>query len=146
MLAADAAKTINALRYKTGWTFEALALDGFDHVDLEPTRRLLGRDNLHSVVLLHYTVETVDTNRENARIGYLLPKTLDNTVPLDASDFRDADELLFYLFQWVMELEEHESREFFRCADRDWHAPFHPHRAEGAELWATCVARAQMTN
>ena len=146
MRATTAARTIKAIQYKPGWFFDAIALGDLDEDAQFRSAFLLGIEDVSSVVLMWYTVDTVDTDRENAMIGYLNSKQLEGTVPLNASIFADTDDLLFHLFQWVMDLEEHEAREFFRCANRDWHAPFHPHRTEGAELWAKCAERAYKTN
>jgi hypothetical protein len=135
----EALDTLNNLAYRPGWTFEAeretnpyrIATLGFSG-RLKP-----GQD----VIDFRFRCETVNTDRENAMDGYTEPLVLDDSAPLVPGDYADADELLYYVFLKLMEMELHESREFFRCKNRDWNAPFHPHREQGEQLWRTCMDR-----
>jgi hypothetical protein len=76
------------------------------------------------------TVETVNSNHDNAVQGYADKITIEPTVMCTPSDYTTPEELYFALFGWLMELQLHEAREFFRVGN-ELVAPFHPHRAEG---------------
>lgn len=140
MLATDAAQTLRSLAYKPGWSFDAQSFE-----ELSPRSQFAaemtfgGVADMDNLIMFRWQCDTVDTDRENAINDYAQPRTLDDVVPLDASTFENSDQLLFAVFQMIMRLELHESREFFRCKDRDWNAPFHPHRAEGEALWERCM-------
>jgi len=140
----EAAKVLGNVAYRPGWSFDAMSYADMSQDYRAMTRLVLGDDIPESLVLFHWTNDTVDTDREYAREGYQQEKFLQDTLPLDAADFDDADELLFVIFNMLMRLELHESREFFRCKDRAWNAPFHPHKDEGNDLWAKCSERAAL--
>lgn len=141
MHANEAVSVLKNLAYKPGWRFDAMAYEGMAQYEQMLVERSLGMEVPHGTVLFHYVIETVDTDREYAMGGYSHPKRLTDTVPFNAADFEDPDDLLFEIFNLIMQLEEHEAKEFFRCKDRDWHAPFHPHRPEGEQLWEFCAQR-----
>lgn len=119
----DVVTTLNALVYRPGWTFGAYTLNGWE-------ADLMGGD-----VVMAVSCSTVDTDREHARNGYDKSKTLGFHEVLRASDYPDREALLSAIFGWLMAVELHESREFFRVKSDDYAAPFHPHREDGNAAW-----------
>jgi hypothetical protein len=71
-----------------------------------------------------------------ARQGYPDKRDLDWEVPVTSAMYADDGQLLRAVFDLIMQIELHESREFFRVKSEDYAAPFHPHRADGEALWA----------
>lgn len=119
----DVAELLNSLSYRPGWTFGAVPMAeweaGYYRADL----------------WLKMSCRTVNTDQNCAREGYPEEKTLDWEIPVEVSKFSDTDELLRAIFDMLMDVELHESREFFRVKSQDYAAPFHPHRPEGEALW-----------
>lgn len=137
MNATEAAQVLRSIAYRPGWQFDAIAFEEMEPGQKAIFRRVLG-DDVSSLVLFRYVFDTVDTNQEYAADGYQQPKTLEDSQPLDAADFKDADDLMFAVFNQLMRIELHESREYFRRKDQNYAAPFHPHRPEGEALWEKC--------
>ncbi|BCL28529.1 hypothetical protein ACFFS2_30675 [Streptomyces aurantiacus] len=108
---------INQVSFRPGWEFRA-------HVMAEGT----------PLVIVQALVETVNSDRDQALQGYPEEILLAPSVIADAGDFMNPDDLYAALLQWIIELEIHECREFFRVGpDKD--APFHPHRRDGQRAW-----------
>lgn len=113
-----AAALIEKISYRPGWKISA-------HVPLEGV----------PFVLVTATLTTPNSNRDNALKGY--PETLTLSAPdliIDAGRYETPEALYRRIFDWIMGLEIHEAREFFRVGD-DMRAPFHPHRADGNDAW-----------
>lgn len=109
--------TLSSLSYRPGWTFDAhLPFSG-------------------NLVIFEVTCRTVNTDRDCARKGYSEPKVLAWQELLNADDYPDREALLSAVFGWLMAIELHESREFFRVKSEDYAAPFHPHREDGNAMW-----------
>lgn len=137
----DTAKAlIGNLIYKPGWEF--ICEDG--------TSRFEG------AVVLTIWYPCPDSNRDNARLGYpdVEPcatvkngKEIEAGTPTIRPDGRarasftlmigdaDQDTLNYMVANAIMEIEEHEMREFLRTSPTYW-APFHPHHTDGMERWA----------
>lgn len=118
---------LSSLAYRPGWTFSAYALSAWE-------AELLGGD-----VVLDVACDTVDTNRDCAERGYDVPKTLRWAEPLQSELFHGKEELLGAIFWWLMAIETHEAREFFRVKSEGYAAPFHPHRPEGEAAFERLV-------
>ena len=114
----EAMRLINAVQYKPGWEISA------------PETWMQAMYSGAVVVNIKWTAR--DTNREYAIQGYPVSKAMevDDLIPFDCT----REELLRRVFELIMELELHESREFFRVAPT-YEAPFHPHRPECEEAW-----------
>lgn len=85
-------------------------------------------------VIVRALVETVNSDRDQALRGYPEEILLAPEVIINADDYMIPDDLYAVMMQWVIDLEIHECREFFRVGpDKD--APFHPHRPEGQRAW-----------
>lgn len=125
----DVAATLSSLSYRPGWTFGAYPLNGWE-------ADLMGGDVAFAV-----SCATVNTDREQARKGYPETRTLAWQETLNASDYPDREALLSSVFGWLMMIELHESREFFRVKSDDYAAPFHPHREDGNAAWDRRLAR-----
>ncbi|WP_328869616.1 hypothetical protein OHT76_05560 [Streptomyces sp. NBC_00287] len=117
MEAQQVADLINGISFRPGWRFQARVM-----VDGAPC------------VIAQALVETVNSNRDQALKGYPEEILLSREVIIDADEFVTADELYAAMMQWVIHLEIHECREFFRVGP-DMQAPFHPHRPEGQRAW-----------
>ncbi|MEV7393934.1 hypothetical protein [Streptomyces sp. NPDC091215] len=121
MEAQQAADLINQISFRPGWEFQAHAM-----ADGAP------------FVIIQAFVETVNSDRDQALIGYpeqilLMPQAL-----INADEYVADDDLYAAMFEWIIDLEIHECREFFRVGpDKD--APFHPHREQGERAWNTIV-------
>lgn len=115
---------INDLAYRPGWSFRA--------VEIPDGQRLEGGN-----VIITVAVETLDTNRECARDGYTTPKIIGDAIPIDAGRFDTSDDVAAFMFATIMDFEVHEAREFLRIKGEDYRAPFHPHREECREVWAS---------
>lgn len=113
----------NQLIYRPGWSFTA-----HDH-----TRRFQGS------VLVRVDYGAFNTNRDMARKDF--PEWIE-TYASFSMVVTDCDETEFYrrLFANIMEIEEHENREFFRFRSLDYDAPFHPHRIAGMNAWLDTTA------
>lgn len=113
----DVVELLSGLSYRPGWTFDAYApFDG-------------------DVVLFEAVCKTVDTSRDCAERDYDTPKTLEWQEFIHASSYEGREDLLSSVFSWLMAIEVHEAREFFRLKNEGYAAPFHPHRADGTDAW-----------
>lgn len=121
----DVVKILSNLSYRPGWTFDARETYDYEWW-LAPT----------DDVILKMTCATVNTDRDMARQGYPDKRDLDWEVPVTSAMYADDGQLLRAVFDLIMQIELHESREFFRVKSEDYAAPFHPHRADGEALWA----------
>ncbi|MFG1667624.1 hypothetical protein [Streptomyces sp. Y7] len=112
------ADLINQISFRPGWEFRAdVMVEG------------------ESFVIVQALVETVNSDRDQALNGYPERILLAPAVIFDADDFVTADGLYAAMIQWIIDMEIHECREFFRVGP-DKQAPFHPHRPEGQSAWA----------
>ena len=116
MRTADAIRMINHLAFRPGWRFQAMPGYHAGTIDVD------------------CTIDTVDTNREYAPY-YRQRKILGDYYEIKDVEQLDADDILFELLRQIEETHQHEDREFLRRGDRDWEAPFHPHRGEGKLAW-----------
>lgn len=118
MEAQRAADLINKISYRPGWEITAhVALGGFPYL------------------IVSATLHTPNSDRDNALKGY--PRWITVGSPdlvIDADRYATPEELYRRIFDWIMSLEIHEAREFFRVGDR-MDAPFHPHREDGNAAW-----------
>ena len=118
-----ASELINALHFMPGWKFEA-----------RPDYNWAGPET--GVVAVRALIDTVNSDREDALKGYPEKITIAPEMRFDASATRDGYELYAHILIWAQEVWMHEAREFLRVGD-DMQAPFHPHRLEGRENWAS---------
>lgn len=122
MEAQHVADLINQISFRPGWEFRA-------HVMVEGV----------PFVIVQALIETVNSDRDQALRGYPQKILLAPTVIIDAEDFVIADDVYAAMIQWIIDLEIHECREFFRVGP-DKQAPFHPHRSEGQSAWGQIAA------
>lgn len=118
---------LSSLSYRPGWIFSARTV--------QPWEAMFHDMDRDTDVMFTMTCDTVDTDRDCARMGYPEKKRLDWDLPVTSSQFRDEGDLLRSVFDVLMSIETHESREFFRVKSNNYAAPFHPHREDGNKLW-----------
>lgn len=104
--------------YKPGWQFTAT-----DH-----TKRFEG------TICLRVDYVAQETSREMAAEGYPQNNAPYASFPIIV---RDLDTVGLYgeILKIILEIEEHEAREFLRIKPTFW-APFHPHQIDGMKRWA----------
>ncbi|MFF1469118.1 hypothetical protein [Streptomyces mirabilis] len=112
-----AIELIKGISYRPGWKITA-----------EPMV-----PGLPFVVVQAY-IDTVNTNREQAIKGYPQKIVLGPDTVIDASLYATPEDLYRRILDWIIGLEVHEAREFFRVGT-DMQAPFHPHREECERAW-----------
>lgn len=118
MLISTAIELVSQLVYKPGWNFAAE-----DH-----TRRFEGS------ILLRIDYHAYASERKEAP-EYLREIDTYATFPLVVRDC-DAIDLYRAVLACILEIEEHEAREFLRIEPTMW-APFHPHNIDGMKRWQT---------
>ncbi|MFC4463983.1 hypothetical protein ACFPH6_05295 [Streptomyces xiangluensis] len=126
MEAQQAADLINQISFRPGWEIRAdVMVEGVPYV------------------IVQALVETVNSDREQALKGYPERILLAPAAIIDADEYVIADDLYAAMMQWIIDVEIHECREFFRVGpDKD--APFHPHRSEGQSAWEKIMRDAVM--
>jgi hypothetical protein len=117
MEAQRVADLINQVSFRPGWEFRADVMgEGVPYV------------------IVQVLIETVNSDREQALQGYPEQILLVPSAIIDAGDYMIPDDLYAAMMQWIIDLEIHECREFFRVGpDKD--APYHPHRQDGQRAW-----------
>jgi len=129
MRVSEAIDLINGLAYKPNWRFETE-----DH-----TSRF--QDTVK--IKVHYPA--FNSNRDQARNGY--PESIMTYAVFALVVFEmDERDLYYALVQKILHIEEHEAREFLRIPERDFTAPFHPHRIHGMIQWDGAEHRAARIN
>ncbi|WP_158857438.1 hypothetical protein [Streptomyces sp. NRRL B-1347] len=128
METASAIKLIDDVLYKPGWEFVA-------------------RDHSHRyegtiVVRVYYPAR--NSNRDQAGKGYPNRITACPDFPLVVKDYTDED-LYAALLRMIVQIEEHEAREFLRVRPTGW-APFHPHRVTGMRRWAARTGKGPLAD
>lgn len=111
----SALKVVRELHFMPSWQFEAL-------------------DTYGDTIFVRATWETFNSNQGLAVRGYPQAVTLVRELMVHPEDYATADDLYAALITWLIEIQIHETREFFR-AGNDFRAPFHPHRPEGERAW-----------
>jgi hypothetical protein len=113
----SAIELVNNVVYKPDWKITAT-----DH-----TNRFEGA----VTVRIDYPARA--TERAEAAEGY--PREI-MTYAIFPMIVIDCDDVSLYrkLLSKIMEIEEHEAREFLRVLPTFW-APFHPHRVDGMRRW-----------
>jgi hypothetical protein len=124
MLPADAVAMINDVSYRPEWKISARAATAYER---------MGNDDL---VVVSFLIDTVNTDRECAREGFPERRTLNPENIVDVSPLNDAADVHAVLMAMILELELHETREFFRVKSDDFNAPYHPHRLSGDQAWS----------
>jgi hypothetical protein len=124
MRAREAVEQIRNTIFKPGWTIEAEEY-GYD------------------LVYVRFKIDTVDTSYNRPDGTFWKPITVAPDTVFSVARM-DETQLSWRLLQLALEVDEHESREFFkvRQPDGSWAAPFHPHTASGERQWAQGRARA----
>lgn len=114
----SAINLIDHLVYKPGWKFTAE-----DH-----TNRFEG------AIKLRIDYPAMDSGRDSAKNGYDIPIPV--TYAIFPMHVIDCDDVSLYrkILGCIMEIEEHEAREFLRVLPTLW-APFHPHNIDGMRRW-----------
>jgi hypothetical protein len=120
----EAISLVRGLIFRPGWTLEAERAPSY------------GPGHIYVTA----TEQTVDTNREYAP-EYRKAKEIADLDVIDVR-FLTEDGLMYRLLQWFGRMHEHEDREFLRRGDRNYEAPFHPHRPEGERRWEVAKAEA----
>ena len=116
-----AIQLINDLVLKPGWAVTAE----------DNTKRFEG------TVKLNVTYVAANTDREHAP-GYAdtVPGGARASFQLPVSAFDNDVELYRAILMVMLDIEQHEWREFLRVRSTLW-APFHPHHLDGMERWGT---------
>lgn len=119
MLVQTAIELLGQVVYKPGWKF----------VVEDSTKRY---ENSVKVTI-HYPAQ--ETGREDAKHGYPVANKPYASFTFMVGNVSDV-ELYRKLAKAIMEIEEHEMREYLRISPTFW-APFHPHQLDGMERWGT---------
>ena len=119
MQVSTAVALIKNLEYKPGWSFHA-----YDH-----------SNRFEGGVRLDIRYECRRSEREFAP-DYNVTIEARAAFALQVRDGWDETDLYRAVLEKVLDVEQHEAREFFRVKDT-WWAPFHPHRIDGMERWGT---------
>lgn len=114
---ASAVELVRHVCYRPGWEFTAE-----DH-----SARFEG------AITVKISYPTRNANRDQAPQGYPTEIQPHATFPMVVAEC-DAESLYRKLLACILEIEEHEAREFFRVSPTHW-APFHPHRLDGMRRW-----------
>lgn len=116
----DVARAVDACHFKPGWRVFAETLTN-------QWREPLVKMTVH--------IDTVNSDQPDAVQGYPENVTLVREAFLDPEEYRTEAQVFERVFQELLMIELHESREFFRVGSM-MRAPFHPHRQEGNYAWA----------
>ena len=117
-----AVKIINNLKFMPGWSFDAI-------------------DAGNETVMARVLIETVNSNRDQARLGYPQKVTLERGSVIHPQDYATADDLSAAVFTWLTEIWLHEAREFLRLGSDYLRAPFHPHKLSGENAWDSLITQ-----
>lgn len=122
----DAIRLINQgqVTYKPGWAFTAR-----DH-----TKRM------EDTIVLHVDYEALDTDLREAPAYKKQIKTYAE-FDIVVGDCDDETTLYAKVLQRIIEIELHETREFFAVGGVELLKPFHPHTIAGMKHWADMQAR-----
>lgn len=109
-------------------------LDAVSDVHFMPSWEFIGHDFGPEGVGIEVTWNTVNSDHDKAVQGYPQKVTLVRRLLVKPDDYRTREEFYGTLIMWLIDLQIHETREFFRTG---WNmdAPFHPHRSEGEKSW-----------
>lgn len=119
MLVESAIDLIRNVVYKQDWKFEVE--DSIKRYE-------------NSVKLtIHYPAQ--ETNREDAKNGYGRVNYPHASFILMVGQIDNID-LYRKVAECILEIEQHEMREFLRVKPTYW-APFHPHNEDGMRRWGT---------
>ncbi|WP_433463933.1 hypothetical protein [Spirillospora sp. CA-128828] len=109
----SAIRLIGNLIYKPGWVFEAKDYS----------------NRFEGAIAIRIEYPAFQSERADAAKGYPNEIRPYATFPVVVDDCDDVS-LYRLVLTHIMEIEEHEAREFLRVEPTMW-APFHPHRADG---------------
>jgi hypothetical protein len=114
-----AVETVHAVRFMPTWELSAIDLGG-------------------DTIMVRVTWETFNSDHDNAVRNYRETVVLERMLMVAPQEFATPDELHAALLMWLVEIQIHETREFFRVGE-SFRAPFHPHRPEGERLWDNLI-------
>lgn len=122
----SAIRLIENLIYKPGWIFEPT----------DNTKRF------ESSVCLKITYPATNSDRDQAASGFPNPIPPKGAYASFVIMTEDMDDVKLYgaIASIIMEIEEHEMREFLRVLPTYW-SPFHPHNTGGIRQWAAVTGR-----
>ncbi|WP_282795220.1 hypothetical protein [Streptomyces sp. CC224B] len=124
----SAIKLIGEVIYKPGWELNAR-----DHSSW-----------CEGAIVVGVYHPIVNSNRGQADAGHPNEVTAYAEFPLVVADCTDED-LYAALLRVIMQIEEHEAREFLRVRPTGW-APFHPHRVTGMRRWADRTGKGMLAD
>lgn len=120
MDAYTAEKIVSELHFMPTWQFTSLHLSS-------------------NMVIVSAVWDTVNSNQDQAMQDYPERITLQREVMVYTNEYETEEEFKAMLFTWLMEIQFHESREFFRFGEKR-QAPFHPHRPDTNRAFTDLVA------
>lgn len=115
------------------------AINAIRSLHFMPTWNFDAYDMFNGTLMAVATWETVNSDREQAAKGYPETVNLERMAMVQPENFDTAEELHAAMFTWLLEIQIHESREFFRVGE-GFRAPFHPHRPEGDRNWSQMMS------
>jgi hypothetical protein len=118
MLIATAIELVNQLVYKPGWTI--MAGDATNRHE--------------STIRVRIEYPAQETSREEARNGYQKDNHPYAQFYIIIDPTCDDVSLYRHIAERIMEIEQHEMREYLRVEPTYW-APFHPHQIDGMKRW-----------
>lgn len=108
------------ITYKPDWSIKAT----------DYTRRFMDAIK----VRVEYRVPDTDI-KWAPNYGHIIDTYAEFVIPLGTCN--NAPTLYKRVFDCLLSVEEHESREFFSVNGTAYHKPFHPHTTDGMETWGT---------
>lgn len=115
------------------------AIDLISQITYKPGWIITSRDNskrFESSICVDITYPATNSDRSEAP-DYSTPILPNGARASFAVMVNKLDNVALYaaICQFIMTIEEHEMREFFRINPTYW-APFHPHKTDGMARWA----------
>jgi hypothetical protein len=130
MRAGEAVDLINSAIFRPGFKLSASMAGGYSYLRSFDSNRV-------SVFLQMDTVNTSYPDADGEYRQRLRQPYPSEILSVDVTDMT-GNELLRKVLDTIHEqVDMHEDREFLRVRQPDgtWHAPFHPHRADGDAAW-----------
>lgn len=100
-----------------------------ENVSYKPGFRIRATPNRDGAVMLSCEAVVADSSRYQAP-GYRSPIIASSRSTVNVGACSDETEVYAKVLKFLIEMEIHESREFFKVGN-DYEPPFHPHTYEG---------------
>jgi|1185.fasta_scaffold185450_1 hypothetical protein len=104
-----------------------------DDIVFQPDWKITAEENtkrFENGVKIHIEFFAYDSSREHFERGnvHLYPVNIRVDFSMQVDECRTPEDVMFKLFEIIMKVYEHETREFLRLKSARHAAPFHPHK------------------